>query len=570
MRSSATLLVSLVLLLPLPATLAGDPPHESVPGLTSTQTTLLDATLGRIGAIRAPLLARPAFVGPDLRFEAELELPTGALIQSMWLQRELATCALVPTLLGTGQSSAWPDVSLQVRRVRLAIAPPCAPGLYDLHLDHASGSSEFSERQVNAVRIMDPARYAALASGDAQPRIVVLADPQIGDPRAALESAQQDPSRLRRDLHGVFGDGSTEPSGLWTAMRTALEEARAMDPDFVLIVGDLGFGQLAPGSYAAEFEEIWRVLARAEVPLFVAPGNHDGYVSNGQDGYAYWRAYIGPLYTLAPAVPGTHVLVLNTYDWSDMDRLGVSYGVSTWGGQVREEQLAWATDALGKLRNASPNARILALMHHSPSWRQDPWSPVAEGVPALEQIERGLRTYTSTDQGWIGAGRLPLRDLLRVSNIEVAFAGHTHHDRIARDDGQGGIIGTWQTESAMPAGFDYRQLHYWTRDDVVTTGATQEQLADLMRLPTGPFYVDTTTTMSEGNEYWGYRPVEFRYDASGRLDLATFGYPMTQEELDELALAPEMYNASHASLGLFSKPLRLNVSEPWSLVPTAD
>lgn len=528
---------------------------------------VLDATLGRIGALRAPLLARPAFVGPDLRFEAEVELPTGGVVRSMWLKRELATCALTPTVIGSGQSVAWPDVPLQVTRLRLAVAPPCAPGLYDVHLDHASGSSEFSERQVNAVRIMDPARHAALASGAAQPRIVVLADPQIGDPRAAIESAQEDPSRIRRDLHGMLGDGSFETKGLWTAVRTALEEARALDPDLVLIAGDLGFGQLVPGSYAVEYEEIWRVLASAEVPLFVAPGNHDGYVSNGQDGYAYWRAYIGPLYTLAPTVPGTSVLVLNTYDWSDLDRAGVSYGVSAWGGQVRKAQLAWATDALARLRASSPDARVVAVMHHSPSWRQDPWSPMAEGVPVAEQVERGARTYASTDQGWIGRGRLELRDLLRERGVEVAFAGHTHHDRVARDDGAGGIIGTWQTDKAMPAGFDYRQLHYWTRDDVLATGATQEELAELVRRPTGPFYVDTTTTMSDGSQYWGYRPVEFHYDASGRLDLSRFGYPMTQAELDALALKPEMYNVSHASLGLFSTPLRLDLTPPWSLVP---
>lgn len=566
MRHAPALWLSLLVLLPVSA-LAADPAHEQLPLLTEVEEEALHATLGRIGAIRAPLLARPAFVGPDLRFDAEIELPTGGRIESMWLERGLATCTLAPTVVGSGRSEAWPDVALQVTRVRLAIGSPCAPALYDIHLSYSSGSNGFSERQVHAVKIMDPARYAALASGAAQPRIVVLADPQIGDPRGALESAQEDPDGVPAELNGLVGDGSTQASGTWTAVRTALAEARALDPDFVLIAGDLGFGQLVPGSYAAEFEEIWRVLVEADVPMFVAPGNHDGYVSNGQDGYAYWRAYIGPLYTLAPSVPRTHVLVLNTYDWSEMDRIGVSYGVSAWGGQVRDAQMAWVTGALGSLRNASGSSRVIAVMHHSPSWRQDPWEPMAEGIPVAEQVERGARTYASTDQGWIGKGRLELRDLLRAHRVEVAFAGHTHHDRVARDDGAGGIIGTYQTDKAMPADFDFQALHYWTRDDIITMGASQEQLADLMRLPTGPLYVDTTTTMSDGKQYWGYRPVEFSYDASGRLELPKLGYPLTQAELDALALHPELFNVSHASLGLFSKPLELDMHAPWSLVP---
>lgn len=567
MSRQLALALSLLVLLAWPAS-AGDPAHEDLPALTELEEQAIKPALGRIGAIRAPLLARPAFTAPHGTFPAELELATGTVISAAWLQRASVQCPIGATATGSGRSEAWPELpTLQVRRVSFQIGS-CPPGLYDLHLEHASGANIVSERQMRAVRVMDPARYSALASGLAQPRIVVIADPQVGDPRAALQAAEE--GRLEdvpAIMDGIVGDGSPATTGRWHALRVALAQARALDPDFVLIAGDLAYGQLVPGSYAVEYEEIWRALSQADVPLFVAPGNHDGYISNGQDGFSYWRQYIGPTYTLAPTVPGTHILVLNTYDWSDIDRVAVSYGASAWGGQVREEQLAWASNALGKLRTYSPTTRIVTLAHHSPSWRQDPWEPALEGTPVAEQVERGALTYASTDQGWIGRGRLEVRDLLRARGVEVVFSGHTHHDRIARDDGFGGIVGTYQTTHAVEADFDFRALHRWDRNDSATAGETQEQLAERIRTRTGPLYVDTTTVMSDGDQYWGYRPVEFAYDANGRLDLARFGYSMTQAELDEIALHPELFNVEHAPLGLFSTPLQLEMSLPWSLVP---
>lgn len=546
------LVLGLLVLAPIPAS-AIEPGEESLAPLGAVEEEAL-RPIGRIDVIRAPLLTRPAFTTAGGSFAAELALPEGAQLNAASLQRGETRCALGATLAGDGPSSAWPDVpSLHVTHVRLQLGW-CPPGLYDLHVGHSTTLGGAQDAQLHAVRVMDPARHAALKAGDEEPRIVLIADPQIGDPRGLAQVAQEDPDRIPAVLDGLFGDGSLGEDGLWKATRHALAEARALDPDFVLIAGDLGFGQLVPGSYALEYEEIWRVLAEADVPLFVAPGNHDGYVSNGQDGFAYWHAYLGPLYTLAPTVPGTHVLVMNTYDWSDLDRMGVSYGVSAWGGQVRDAQLAWIASALVSV---PAGERILAVSHHSPGWRQDPWSPMAEGVPVAEQIERGARTYTSTDQGWIGENRLALRDLLRAHHVEVAFAGHTHRDRVARDDGTGGIVGTYQTTRAMPFGFDPRLLHHWDRDDVILHDGTQEDYYAMIESPTGPLYVDTTTPMSDTDQYWGYRPVAFAYDEHGRLDLTGLGYPIAQAELDALALHPENFDVAHARIGLFSTPLRL-------------
>lgn len=562
-RSASWVLLSLL----LPLALAADPAHEDISPLGRTQEDALRASVGRVGAIRAPLLIRPALVGAGGSFDVELDLPGGAGNVTLWLQRDMTQCALQLTMTGAGRSKAWGDApDLQVSHARAQVVAPCTPTLYDLHAlyEHPGGTTE--DRQVHAVRVLRADRLNALETGATLPRIVVIADLQIGDPRAIVQAAQEgDAARVVPVLDGTFGDLGTGANGRWKAVRQALAEAKALGPDYVLLAGDLGFGQLVPGSYAGEYEEVWRVLAEADVPLFAAPGNHDGYVSNGQDGYAYWHAYLGPLYTLAPTVPGTWLLVLNTYDWSEMDRLGASYAVSAWGGQVRDAQLAWAAGALAQLRTAQPSARILAVGHHSPAWRQDLFDPYAEGLPVAEQVERGAVTYATTDQGWVGENRLPLRTMLRAFGVEIAFAGHTHHDRVARDDGAGNIVGTTQTLDAAPYGSDPRLLRYRTPADAPIEGHSQEALAALMRNGSGPLYLDTTTSMGDTDEYWGYRWIEIAYDADGKLDLPKLGYAMTQAELDALAAHPERYNVTHAALGLFSKPLRLSASFPWTL-----
>lgn len=544
MRHTTLVALTVLLLAPIPAA-ALDPAHEDLAPLSALEENALRSTTGRVHALRAPLLARPAFTLPGIPFDVEAELAPGTLL-GMSLVRGAVTCSLSLTPGAVGPSAAWADLpALRVLHVR-AVPGACPPGLYDLHLSYTTPVGRTEERQVRAVRIMDAARYHALASGAAHPRIVVIADLEIGGTGAlAQQAAYGDPAGLRAVADGTLGDGSSAPSGLWKAARAALAEARALDPDLVLVAGDLASGQLAPATYAAEYEEMWRVLAGADVPLFVAPGDRDGSFANGQDGFAYWRAYIGPTYTLAPAVPGTRFLALNTYDWSELDRAGSSDGVTAWGGQVREAQLAWMDTALGALRASTPGDRVVAVMHHSPAWRQD-----------------------TLDEGWSGRNRLAVRDLLRAHDVEVVFAGHTHHDRVARDDGAGGIVGTFQTTSAMPPGFDPRPLHRWGRDDALLAGETQDELAERLRADTGPLYVDTTTAMGETTQYWGFRAVEIAYGADGRLDLARFGHPLTQAELEDLAAHPQLYDVAHASLGLFSRPLRLNAGAPWTSVPT--
>ena len=95
------------------------------------------------------------------------------------------------------------------------------------------------------------------------------------------------------------------------------------------MAGDLTFGQDAPGKYVAEYEEAWRVFNRVRAPTYMVLGNHDGYVQSGVDGKALYRETFGPFYYGVDVGEDLHVVALDTYDWSALDRTGGSAVVST-------------------------------------------------------------------------------------------------------------------------------------------------------------------------------------------------------------------------------------------------
>jgi hypothetical protein len=281
---------------------------------------------------------------------------------------------------------------------------------------------------------------------------------------------------------------------------------------------------------------------------------------------------------------------LNTYDWSKLDQGGAWYAVSAWGGQVREDQLAWLHETLGHAQDgavvadpatpagvgcqaADGDCRVLTFPHRSPSWMQDryeeanpqgaPWDQLAEeadGVPVLEQVTRGLVPLTTTGQGWSGENRLAARDTLRDLGVDLHLPGHTHVDRVARGTGQGTIVETPQKDRP---GLDVTKLHEVTRDDEARVpdqdearakllGHTHDENADAP----GPLYLDTTTAASGTDPYFGHRgivwhpsPDAFPEDALGVPPLET-GVAMDEATLEELAREPDRWNPDRDELGL--------------------
>ncbi len=52
-----------------------------------------------------------------------------------------------------------------------------------------------------------------------------------------------------------------------------------LDPEFIIFTGDLLFG----GPYLLEYSWAWETLRSFSLPIFMVPGNHDGYASGGVD-----------------------------------------------------------------------------------------------------------------------------------------------------------------------------------------------------------------------------------------------------------------------------------------------
>lgn len=527
----------------------------------------------KIDAIHYPLAGVPAVkaVGDELRVEldagdasdpgsveARLRPSFGRAKRDVSLSRVGADADPGGSRIWNADEDELEDVV--VTRFHL---PDVVPDLYDLTVSWDGGE----DTQPRAVGVFD--------SIPEEPTVAVLADPQLGDPRALRsggEEAQREgsPEPFVDRARKLTGDG---PGERWEATRRAVAEVNALDPDLVLVAGDLTLGQDAPGKYYAEYEDAWRIVNRLRAPSFCTLGNHDGYVQSGTDGKALYRETFGPP-SYAVDVGELHLVAVDTYDWAYLDRLGASAAVSTYGGRVRDSQFEWLDEDLSAAADAGQT--VLAFGHHNPSWRPDPKTErerETDGTPAAEQFARGSR-YAESGQLWTGPEPYRLRKLFDQTGVAAFFCGHSHRDRIARtvdrdddgtDDGKGhglaNVVETPGPRSRKARDEPYHYLSYERGGDdsrvgpPVTIERTDEgpHLADRIRNGDGTLWVNCTTTQSATGQYWGWRV--FSFDAGSRdFDPARMRYPTSEAFLDDRAVSPDAWNPDHDEVGLFSYP----------------
>lgn len=491
----------------------------------------------KISAILSPLGGVPAIVedASTMRVEVDPARVSGAIQASLTPSfgtarptialAPLSSEAATPSRLWTGRT---------VKTFTFAIPPlggQVVEDLYDLGITWVGGS----DLQHRAVQILD--------SFPAKPRIVVIADPSVGDPRPIQEGAEDlaatgSPASLVSKTTKTVGnpmDGER-----WGALLKVIEEVNVVRPDFVLVAGDLTFA-IYPRAANVEYEDAWRLINKIEVPTFLSPGNHDLYNfdydnldrPHTTDGLVLWQQYFAPHYYSTDVGPNLHLVSLNTYDWPHELRQPISQqdGSTRSGGQLSDEQLAWAAADMRAYRAANPQGAIVTYAHHDPSWRQ--------------------RRHP-----WPGKHRLELRDLLAEVRAYVHFAGHTHEDRVARYH-HGNIV-----ETNGQNNFPERQLHYVTRNDQWDPNWTQDELGEIIRDPrNGPLFVTTTTAASgiKGSDwgmgsYWGWR-LGVLHDRDGHgYDPIDLGYPATQAFVNTTAERPHKWNPDHAQFGVFSYP----------------
>lgn len=531
-----------------------------------------EAYEAKVTDLRYPLAGVPAIeaAGDTLRVELargpDIGAPSAELVPSFGVG-DPVTLELA-AVLGRRESTIWnaaegEEASLLAARFEIPeTSRTFSPGLYDLRVSWDGGR----DRQPRAVRVCETVPEA--------PTVVAIADPQLGDPRylaTGAEEASDEQSPQPFVDHARKGTGT--PTERWGATRRAIAEVNAVDPDFVLFAGDLTFGQDVPGKYYAEYEDAWDVLNQLRVPSYCTMGNHDGYVQSGVDGKALYRQTFGPP-SYSVDVGDIHVVAVDTYDWSYLDRLGGSVAVSTYGGQVREPQLEWLRRDLSRWRT-DHDGPIVAFGHHNPSWQPDPVNRVydeTDGRPVLEQFGRGSR-YPESGQLWTGLNLFALRQLLDDHDVTAFFSGHSHRDRLARTVREGaGPADVAETHAPRTSSPGYHYVGYTGRpegddeyDDVSVTvdpdGRGDGTIVDHLRNGDGTLYVGVTTTQSSTGEYWGWRPLQLDTRGAGpggtHLDPADFGYPWSTEgeaALDERAVTPGAWTVDQDDVGLYSHP----------------
>jgi 3',5'-cyclic AMP phosphodiesterase CpdA len=243
-----------------------------------------------------------------------------------------------------------------------------------------------------------------------------ITDFHVGDPRGFTESIR-------------------ETLGYKSILR-CIHEINLLHPDFVVISGDLVFGQLYPNEYAREYPRLYAMLQRFDVPTFIAPGNHDNYRRPGEDGKEIWKSYFGPLY-YSFDYGNVHFLAIDSFDLPAKNRLAFGPIAFYWGGSIQDEQLSWIQHDLNQSTQASLK---IMLMHHNPLWD-------TPGDSLLKTLN-----YKNRPQ---------LLALIDQYDIDMVLAGHVHNDSVNLDNGTIFITTTTpESEIRTPDGYwGYRMIH---------------------------------------------------------------------------------------------------------------
>jgi len=560
----------------------------------------------KVNEIRSPLAGVPTIRTPDDRLRVELDADANVPLESVAARLEPSFGGPARVDLRRVATDADPDGSRiwnadaetdgaeaeyeDVVVAEFAIpsfddSDAFTPDLYDLVVTWDGGADPTAgeDRQPRAVSV----RREVPDELD----VAVIADPQIGDPRGMQSGfeesrTKESPDPFVRRTRRISGE---RPDERWAATKRAIAEVNALDPDLVLVAGDLCLGQDAPGKFYAEYEDAWDVMNQVRAPTFVTCGNHDAYVQSGTDGKALYRETFGPPSYSVSIGDAAQVVAVDTYDWSYLDRLGAGVAVSTYGGQVRDAQFEWLREELAEVaatdEDGDADRSILAFGHHNPSWVPDAKNRAyddTDGRPVAEQLARGSRIAES-GQGWTGENMFALRRLFDDAGVDAFFCGHSHKDRVARSmadregdgitlgddvDGDGDADGYGSgghADVVAALGNRYGRQSYGDTggestsrvenypEAAATALDAPEAVDELTETGAGTLYVNVASTMSSTSEYWGWR--QFDYDTTTEgLDPTRFRYPMSDEFLAERAVAPGRWDPGQDAVGLFSTP----------------
>jgi len=340
-----------------------------------------------------PLSSIPVILTPEQSFNIQFRsIPFDSISATITTAYDL-----LPDIIPLTIESIRQEQDILYATATIPIDTP--PELYNITLTIETEGEMYSTTQPRSVSVKQSISDSFT--------FIHLTDFHIGDPRGLKENPKE-----------TIG---------WKAARKVIEEVNLLQPDFVMISGDLTFGQLYPFEYTVEYQKCYEILQEFDVPTFLCPGNHDGYVQTGQDGLKFWEKTFGPLY-YSFDYGDTHFLSINSYDWSRRDRIGFSYLVFNWGGSIRQEQMNWIADDLSE--NSDTDQTIM-MMHHNPLWDTTGDSLLKKGYHGREDI----------------------LTLIRSNGVDGVLSGHVHYDDITIDNNTTYITTTTLSSSLSRDGY---------------------------------------------------------------------------------------------------------------------
>jgi 3',5'-cyclic AMP phosphodiesterase CpdA len=354
----------------------------------------------------------------------------------------LTTEYSLPVQKAVESDSYWKK-SGTIYEVTVQIPDNVPEKLYDLEVSFTGNGKRVSDEQPHSVKVVDQFKKDFT--------FLHLTDTHVGSPRNLGDP--DDPSGVEPAIAKEAGMWDPDESKRWLYLQKAIKEVNLSNPDFVVVTGDMMYGQMNPQEYIYEYEETYRVLQKLNVPVFIVPGNHDYYAQDATlaDGAKYWEQYFGPQYFSFDYGPYAHYIGYNSFDWHKFDRSGTgTVSVPTWGGQIREEQLNWIKgDLAANAKTAKPSQIKGLFSHHNPLWRdRDIWpqsDPEVQSYWKQYDAKHNPRSLTTLllgeklgikyDQQWHGENAQELTDVMKQFNVNLSLHGHTHTDDVTEKDG---------------------------------------------------------------------------------------------------------------------------------------
>ncbi|MCF6139273.1 metallophosphoesterase family protein [Pseudalkalibacillus berkeleyi] len=348
----------------------------------------------------------------------------------------------LPVQKVTEGSSHWKNSS-KIYDVTVQIPKNVPEELYDLEVTYTANGQRKTDQQPHSVKVLDKFNKDFT--------FLHLTDTHIGSPRNL--GNQDDPSTVSPGRLKEAGMWDPDPKKRWLYLQKAIKEVNLKNPDFVVVTGDLMYGQMNPQEYIYEYDETYEMLQKLDVPVYLVPGNHDYYAQDATlaDGAKYWEQYFGPQYFSFDYGPYAHFIGYNSFDWHKFDRSGHgTVSVPTWGGQIRQEQLEWVKKDLEENEKTAQPDQIKGLFsHHNPLWRDrdiwpqdDPdvqkyWKQYDEqhNPQSIETLTLGEKLGIQYDQQWHGENAHELIDVMKQNNVNLSLHGHTHIDDVTEKDG---------------------------------------------------------------------------------------------------------------------------------------